>query len=137
MEAGELMEIYNEKMERMETPDLTAGWLEEQVRTVYHAAVEAVEEIWHHEVIAEYPNGGRDVRRVIDRPGIEGRDAWNEQVRIQIYHPYTIEERTNVEQKPTIEERVDKLENVMELLTSRIDVALQQWKELTAREGAQ
>lgn len=104
---------------------------------VHHAAIKAVEEIWHHEVIAEYPNGGRDVRRVIDRPGIEGKDAWNEQVRIQIYHPYTIEERTNVEQKPTIEERVDKLENVMELLTSRIDVALQQWKELTAREGAQ
>lgn len=131
------MKIYSEKMEVLREPDLSSGWLETRTQMVHHAAIKAVEEIWHHEVIAEYPNGGRDVRRVIDRPGIEGRDAWNEQVRIQIYHPYTIEERTNVEQKPTIEERVDKLENVMELLTSRIDVALQQWKELTAREGAQ
>lgn len=137
MEAGELMEIYNEKMERMETPDLTAGWLEEQVRTVYHAAVEAVGEIWHHEVIAEYPNGGRDVCRVIDRPGIEARDAWEEKVEIWIYHPYTAEELADREQRPTIEDRLIKLEEKMALLNGRMETALDRWKELTAREGVQ
>ena len=131
------MEIYNEKMERMETPDLTAGWLEEQVRTVYHAAVEAVEEIWHHEVIAEYPNGGRDVCRVIDRPGIEARDAWEEKVEIWIYHPYTAEELEDREQRPTIEDRLIKLEEKMALLNGRMETALDRWKELTEREGAQ
>lgn len=113
MEAGELMEIYDENMERMENPDLTAGWLEEQVHTVHHAAVEAVEEIWHHEVIAEYPNGGKDVARVIDVPGVEAQDAWDEEIPIQIYHPYTQEELDAIEaekNKPTQEERIAALE---------------------------
>lgn len=137
MEAGELMKIYNEKMERLEKPDLSIGWLEERVHTIHHAATEAVEEIWHHEVIAEYPNGGRDVRRVIDRPGVEGKEAWDEHVEIQVYHLYTAEELADRAQKPTIEERVSNLEKEMELLCSRIEKALGQEKELTAEGGAQ
>lgn len=131
------MEIYSEKMERMENPDLSAGWLEEQVHTVHHAAVEAVEEIWHHEVIAEYPNGGRDVRRVIDRPGIEGRNAWEEKVEIWIYHPYTADELADREQRPTMEDRLIKLEKTMESLNGRMETVLERWRELTERGGTQ
>lgn len=131
------MKIYNENMELLENPDLAVGWLEERVQTVHHAAVRAVEEIWHHEVISEYPNGGRDVRRVIDEPGVEGKDAWEEHVAIQIYHPYTAEELADRAQKPTMEERVMKLEEMMEALRGRMETALERWMELGERGGMQ
>lgn len=107
------MEIYNEQMEPIESPDLTLGWLEDSSRTVHHEAVEAVQEVWHHEVIAEYPNGGKDVARVIDVPGVEAQEAWDEEIPIQIYHPYTQEELDAIEaekNKPTQEERIAALE---------------------------
>ena len=107
------MEIYNEQMELIESPDLKKGWLEDSSRTVHHDAVEAVPEVWHHEVIAEYPNGGKDVARVIDVPGVEAQDAWDEEIPIQIYHPYTQEELEAIEaekNKPTQEERIAALE---------------------------
>lgn len=49
------MEIYNEQMALIESPDLVVGWLEDSFRTVHH---DAVEEKRHYEVIAEYPNSG-------------------------------------------------------------------------------
>lgn len=107
------MEIYNEQMELIESPDLTLGWLEDSSRSVHHEAIEAVQEVWHHEVIAEYPNGGKDVARVIDVPGVEAQDAWDEEIPIQIYHPYTQEELEAIEaekNKPTQEERIAALE---------------------------
>lgn len=107
------MEIYDEKMERIENPDLNLGWLEDTVRRVMHEAVEGAEEIWHYETAAEYPNGGRDVRKVIDVPGTEAREAWEESLPIQIYHPYTQEELDGMEaekNRPTQEERISALE---------------------------
>lgn len=107
------MEIYNEHMELIDNPDLEMGWLEDSFRMVHHPATEAVPEVWHHEVIAEYPNGGKDVRKVIDVPGVEAQDAWDEKIPIQIYVPYTHEELDRMEEeknKPTQEERIEALE---------------------------
>lgn len=104
------MEIYNEQMELIENPNLEMGWLEDSFRTVHHPATEAVPEVWHHEVIAEYPNGGKDVRKVIDVPGVEAQDAWDEEIQIQIYIPYTQEELDAVEAKknePTQDDRIE------------------------------
>ena len=119
MEEGELMKIYNEQMEEIESPDLKQGWLEETVRRVAHEAVQAVQEIWHYETAAEYENGGRDVVKVVDVPGVPAREAWEENVPIQIYHPYTQEELDRIEaerNKPTTEERVAQLEAQNEVL---------------------
>jgi len=121
------MEIYNEQMERIGEPDLALGWMENTVRTVYHAAIDAVEEIWHYETAAEYPNGGKDVRRVIDIPGVQAREAWEEEIPVQIYHPYTKEELEKMKQeaeKPTMEERIGRMEAVIETLTGRMDAAI-------------
>lgn len=87
------MEIYNERMAPVENPDLRLGWLEDSVRRVTHEATPAVREVWHYETVAEYPNGGRDVARVVDVPGVSTREAWEESIPIRIYHPYTQEER--------------------------------------------
>ena len=112
-------EIYNEQMERIENPDLTLGYLRPGTRTEHHEAVEGVQEIWHYETVAEYPNGGKDVCKVVDVPGVEAQAAWNEEIPIQIYVPYTQEELERIESernKPTTEERVAQLEAQNETL---------------------
>lgn len=113
------MEIYNDSMERIENPDLSIGYLTTSTRTLHHEAVEGVDEVWHHEVVAEYPNGGKDVKKVIDVPGVQAREAWDEEIKIQIYHPYTQEELEAIEaerNKPTQEERIAALEAQNEML---------------------
>ena len=107
------MEIYNGNMERIENPDLSLGYLTPGKRTEHHAAVQGVAEQWHYETVAEYPNGGKDIRMVVDVPGVEARDAWDEEIAIQIYTPYTQEELDRMEaerNKPTIEDRLIALE---------------------------
>lgn len=106
-------EIYTESMERIENPDLTLGYLKPGTRTEHHDAVEGVTEVWHYETIAEYPNGGKDIRKVVDVPGVEAQAAWDEVIPIQIYVPYTQEELNRMEaerSKPTQEERITQLE---------------------------
>ena len=112
-------EIYNEQMERIEHPDLTLGYLRPGTRTEHHEAVEGVQEVWHYETVAEYPNGGMDVRKVMDVQGVEAQAAWDEEIPIQIYVPFTQEELDRMEaerNKPTTEERVAQLEAQNEVL---------------------
>ena len=75
--------------------------------------MEGVQEVWHYETIAEYLNGGKDVRKIIDVQGVEAQAAWDEEIPIQIYVPYTQEEldRMEVERnKPAMEDRLIALE---------------------------
>ena len=112
-------EIYNEQMERIEHPDLTLGYLRPGTRTEHHEAVEGVQEVWHYETVAEYPNGGMDVRKVVDVQGVEAQAAWDEEIPIQIYAPFTQEELDRMEaerNKPTTEERIQQLEAQNETL---------------------
>lgn len=88
-----------------------------------HPAQDAVEELSHYETVAEYPNGGKDVRKVIDRAAVPAAPAWTEQLPIQRYIRYTAEElaaqeeaRKQAEQMaqlPTTEERIAALEAAM------------------------
>lgn len=106
-------EIYNENMERIENPDLTLGYLRPGTRTEHHDAVEGVTEVWHYETVAEYPNGGKDIKKVVDVPGVKAQAAWDEEIPIQIYVPYTQEELDRMEaerNRPTMKERVEQLE---------------------------
>lgn len=115
-------EIYNEQMERIENPNLTLGYLKPGTRTEHHEAVEGVQEVWHYETVAEYPNGGRDIRKVVDVQGVEAQAAWDEEIPIQIYVPYTQEELDHMEPevKPTDAERISKLESEKKLLTAQV-----------------
>ena len=112
-------EIYNENMELIENPDLTLGYLKSGTRVEHHNAIEGVTEVWHYETIAEYPNGGKDVRKIIDVPGVEAQAEWDEEIPIQIYVPYMQEELDRIDaerNKPTTEERVAQLEAQNETL---------------------
>lgn len=86
------MKIIDENGAALENPDLTLGWLRDETEAVEHPAQAGVPELSHYETVAEYPNGGKDVRKIIDREGIPARDAWTEQVPIQRYIRYTAEE---------------------------------------------
>lgn len=113
------MKIIDENGAALETPDLTLGWLRDETEAMKHPAQAGVPELSHYETVAEYPNGGKDVRKIIDREGIPARDAWTEQVPIQRYIRYTAEElaaRKKAEQAaqlPTTEERLAALEAAM------------------------
>ena len=127
------MEIYNERMERMESADLTRGWMEESVRHRHHEAQEAVREEWHYETIAQYSNGGKDVRRGIDVKGQPAREAWDEEIAIQIYHPYA----QDMPQEQTLEERMERLEAAMNTLKGAVETIGAQWAQMRAAKGAE
>ena len=73
------MKIIDENGAAIENPDLTLGYLVDDTEPVEHPAVEGVEEVSHYETVTEYPGGGRDVRKVIDVPGVPAQAAWTEQ----------------------------------------------------------
>ena len=73
--------------------NLELGYLRpESIISIHHEATEETKEVGHYEVIAEYPNGGKDVAWIIDVPGTEAKDAWDEYEDIQRYVLYTEEE---------------------------------------------
>ena len=116
------MDIYDEQGNPVTDYDPAKGRLEMQKRMHHHEAVEAVEEQGHWETVAEYPEtGGRDVQWVVDAPGVEAREAWDEEETYWLYIPYTEEELAQMEadrNQPTPEERVKELEEALELLLS-------------------
>lgn len=103
------MKIIDENGAAIETPDLTLGYLTDSTEEIIHPAVEGVEEVSHYETVAEYPGGGRDVRKVIDVPGVPAQAAWTEQVPIQKYIRYTAEELAAQEEARKRQEAKDKL----------------------------
>lgn len=116
------MDMYDEQGNPVTDYDPAKGRLEIQKRIHHHEAVEAVEEQGHWETVAEYPEtGGKDVQWVVDAPGVEAREAWDEEETYWLYIPYTEEELAQMEadrNQPTPEERVKELEEALELLLS-------------------
>lgn len=114
------MQIMDMNGNDITNPDLTKGKLVwEEVLVRHHEAVEAVEEQWHHKVIAQYDNGGVDVEKVIEVPGVAAQAAWDEYETVQRYIPYTEDELAQIENeknspKPlTVEERLIALEKTV------------------------
>lgn len=108
----------NDNELKLEDIDLNAGKLVDETITVHHDAVEGVEEVSHVEVLKEYyetgPDGepvldedghkivfGKDVKTIIDVPGVEAKPAYDEQEEIQRYIPYTAEELDKIAKEKT------------------------------------
>jgi hypothetical protein len=129
------MQIIDEHGIPIENPDLTKGYLKQETQTIHHDAVEAVEEVSHYET-ETLPDGtpaiyydadgrekGRDVRKVVDVPGVAAQEAYDEEVEVQRYILYTEEElaeqaaaREKAEQQaklPNTETRLAALESAM------------------------
>ena len=103
-----------------ENPDLTLGYLVDDTEPVEHPAVEGVEEVSHYETVAEYPNGGRDVRKVIDVPGVPAQAAWTEQMPVQRYIRYTAEELAAQEEARKKQEAKDELPETVAALNAAL-----------------
>lgn len=88
------MRVFNEdKTQELKEYDLNKGHLElDKLFIRHHEAVEEIKEQWHYETIAEYPNGGRDVSKVIDVPYQAPKEAFDEYEDIYVYIHYTDEE---------------------------------------------
>lgn len=91
------MRILDVEGNELECFDAAAGYLtEESIFKAHHKAEDSVKEEWHYEVVAEYPNGGKDVKRVIDKPGIEEKEAFDEYETILRFTPYTEKELAEI-----------------------------------------
>ena len=116
------MDMYDEQGNPVTDYDPAKGRLEMQKRIHHHEAVEAVEEQGHWETVAEYSEtGGKDVQWVVEVPGVEAQEAWDEEETYWLYIPYTEEELAQMEadrNQPAPEERVKELEEALELLLS-------------------
>lgn len=109
------MQIIDEHGSPIENPDLTKGYLKQETQTIHHDAVAAVEPVTHYEY-KEYPNGGRDRITVVDVPGVEAKDAWDEEEQVQVYHVYTAEELAAQEEARKKAEAREKLPDAVAAL---------------------
>ena len=82
--------------------------------------MEGVEEVSHYETVTEYPGGGRDVRKVIDVPGVPAQAAWTEQVPVQRYIRYTEEELAAREKERQQAEEAARLPETIASLTCQL-----------------
>ena len=114
------MKIIDENGAAIENPDLTLGYLVDDTEPVEHPAVEGVEEVSHYETVAEYPNGGKDVQRVVDVPGVPAQAAWTEQMPVQRYIRYTAEELAAQEEARKKQEAKDKLPGTVAALNAAL-----------------
>ena len=110
------MIVYDEQGNALdaEALDYARGYLTVRKRIHHHPAVEAAAELGHMETLEEYPaTGGRDVRWVVDTPGADAREAWDEEETYTEYVRYTEKELAAIaaeRAKPSAEERLNKAE---------------------------
>lgn len=90
------MRVFDEsKAKELKSYDLEEGYLKpDKLFIAHHEAVEAVAEQGHYEVVAEYPNGGKDVEWIVDIPGVEAKEAYDEEENIYVFVPFTEEQKT-------------------------------------------
>jgi hypothetical protein len=124
------MKILNEANEEIADPDLTLGHLKDDTEKIHHEEIPAVEGVppkVHYETIAEYPNGGKDVKEIIDEEGVEGHaeiPAWDEDSPIQRYILYTAEELKAIADAKAEAERLAALPTVEERLKATEDALM-------------
>ena len=88
------MKVYNQDKTQILTEyDLEKGYLVSDKILVDTLPVqEEIKEQGHYETIREYPNGGKDVKWVVDVAGQKAREETPVYEDIQVYVPYTEEE---------------------------------------------
>lgn len=98
------MKIYNQaKTEILENPNLELGHLEKDTFTTHVPYSPKIEGVLHYEVLTEYPNGGKDVKEVVDIEPQKETLEHDEVEDIFVYVPYMEEELNIIEIKKEIE----------------------------------
>ncbi len=81
------MRILDENDNEVLNPDYELGYcLPETIVVAHHEAQEYIQEQFHYEIIASYPNGGKEIAKVVDVQEQEARAAWDETETILRWH---------------------------------------------------
>ena len=105
------MRVFNQdKTKELFNYDYSKGYTIKDTLTKYFKGQNKIEEQGHYEVIAEYPNGGKDIEWVIDVPGQNEILEHNEIEDILIYIEYTAEEIKYINDKQNINKNKKFLE---------------------------
>lgn len=110
------MKILDAQGNEILNPDLERGYLKEDKLVIHHDEQAETPEQSHFETLQEYPNGGKEVERVIDTPFIPAKKAYEEELLIQRYVPYTYEELLEIKRQkaiPSLEERICTMEDLI------------------------
>ena len=129
------MRIFNEaKTQELLEYDLEKGYLKQDVLITHINEQREVKEKSHYEVIREYPNGGKDVKKVIDveyKPYIAEHDETED---ILIYILHTQEELNTIELNKLRQQRevecfpiINRGQLWYDTLTSEQRTELQEW----------
>ena len=99
------MRVFNQsKTEELQEYDQSLGYLQNDTLVTHFPEVQAVKEQGHYKVIAEYPNGGKDVEWIVDVEGVEYQPEHDEEEDILVYIPYTQKELQERERQSRIAE---------------------------------
>lgn len=71
-------------------------FIEDVILVKHHDSVEAVPEQGHFETEKVYPNGGTDVKWVVDVPAVEAKEAYDEFEDIIRFIPFTEKELAKI-----------------------------------------
>lgn len=114
-------EIYDENGNHLDDYDPKKGYLKQGKHTIHHEAVAGIPEEGHYETIQEYPNGGKDVEWVVEKPGVQEQPAWDEETTVYVYVPYTAEELAERERETRLKaERRQRETAIAEVQTALI-----------------
>lgn len=117
------MRILDQQGAELATFDQAKGALrQERLLLAHHEAVAAQAEEFHYEVEATYPNGGQDLKKVVDTPEILAQEAWDEYEDILRFVPYTAEELEALAQ-PTAQDDADAMLVDHELRLTLLELA--------------
>ena len=106
------MRIFNqEKTEELNDIDFSKGYLVDDSIVIHIPEQQEVVEQFHYETVREYPNGGKDVKKVIDVEGKPYIAEHDETENIQVYITYTEQELQKIENEKTILQLKQNLAN--------------------------
>lgn len=137
------MIVYNkDKKTIVSNPDLSKGKIITDVITVQVDETPRVDEKGHYEVITEYPNGGKEVRWIIDTPAQEYIPSYEKKEEIQIYIPYSKKElkaieddllrgRREIECFPIVNRGKLWYDTLTDRQLNELDVWYHQWLDVT------
>lgn len=99
------MKIYDkDKKNIIENADLNKGYLKnDKIFVKRHEAIPAIAGQGHRETIREYPNGSKDVQWVWDIEPVPAVAAYNEYEDIQVFIPYTDEDKQRLYKQRIVE----------------------------------
>lgn len=101
--------------------------IEDTILIAHHDEIPEVKEEGHYEIIAEYNNGGKDVKWIVDIPKQEYKPAWDEYENVLRLMPFSKNELHNAELMELLRHHTEKMYN-----TDRVKVLEQEIEKLKA-----